>query len=96
MGYGASMSAPRDPDAEAARDLGRGAAIRDVVAGATLLGIGVVSGGASWLGDADGVDVAFDVLGVAWIAWGLGRLIVGRRRGPTSQARPDRRPDPRS
>ena len=77
----------------AARDLGVGAAVRDVVAGAALLAIGLIAGGASWAEGADGVDVAFDLLGVAWILWGVARLVRPRA---TSPGRPDRTPGPRS
>lgn len=64
-----------DPD----REHGRGAALRDILAGAALIGVGLVTGGSTLDGDFDGVDVFFDVLGGAWIAWGLVRLVLIRR-----------------
>lgn len=60
-------------------------AIRDIVAGALLLVIGLLTGG-SWLWSllttgelmaegVDGLDVAFDALGLIWLGWGLARLV---------------------
>lgn len=53
---------------------GRRAAVRDLLAGLGLLGLGALVGGTSLTGRGDGVDVAFDLLAGAWIGWGLFRL----------------------
>jgi hypothetical protein len=60
------------------------AAVRDIVAGAVLVTLGVVTGGTSLFGRGDGIDVAFDVLGAVWIAWGLWRLVRWHRARSTA------------
>lgn len=59
-----------DPSAE----LDKRAAIRDLLLGAALLGVGLVTGGSTLDGRADGIDYVFDGLALGWIAWGLVRL----------------------
>ena len=53
--------------------IGRG--IGDIVAGVVLIGIGLVWGGSIFLGNADVLDVFFDVLGIFWIAKGIYKMI---------------------
>lgn len=61
-----------------ARELGRAAAVRDLVAGLALIGLGVLVGGTSLDGQGDGFDHAFDTLALFWIAWALVRLVRPR------------------
>lgn len=60
-----------DPEGE----LTKRAAIRDLVLGVALLGAGVVTGGSTLDGQADGLDYVFDSLALGWIAWALLRLV---------------------
>ena len=59
-----------DPSAE----LTRRAAIRDLIMGAALIGLGLLTGGSTLDGQADGIDYVFDGLALGLIAWGLARL----------------------
>jgi hypothetical protein len=72
------MSQPDEVDPST--ELTRRAAIRDLVIGAALLGLGLVTGGSTLDGRADGIDYVFDGLALGWIAWALVRL-ARRPRG---------------
>ena len=45
--------------------------IRDIVGGLVLIGIGFAYGGSIFMGTADVIDWAFDILGTFWILKGL-------------------------
>jgi len=62
-------------EVDPADELTRRAAIRDIVLGAALLGVGLLTGGSTLDGRADGIDYVFDGLALGWIAWGLVRLV---------------------
>jgi hypothetical protein len=55
------------------KKIGRG--FGDIVAGVVLIGIGLVWGGSIFLGNADALDVFFDVLGIFWICKGIYKMI---------------------
>jgi hypothetical protein len=55
------------------KKIGRG--IGDIIAGVVLIGIGLVWGGSIFLGNADVLDVFFDVLGIFWICKGVYKMI---------------------
>ena len=74
---------PHEDVVDASAELNRRAAIRDLVIGAALLGLGLVTGGSTLDGRADGIDYVFDGLALGWIAWGLVRLVRGPRRAPS-------------
>jgi hypothetical protein len=69
---------------QAERELHRRAAVRDLVAGAALLGVGWLVGGSSFDGSADGLDYAFDGLAALWIGWALLRLARPPKAAPTA------------
>jgi hypothetical protein len=73
---------PHEDVVDASAELNRRAAIRDLVIGAALLGLGLVTGGSTLDGRADGIDYVFDGLALGWIAWGLVRLVRRPRRAP--------------
>lgn len=73
---------PPEDVVDASAELTRRAAIRDLVIGAALLGLGLVTGGSTLDGRADGIDYVFDGLALGWIAWGLVRLVRRPRRAP--------------
>lgn len=54
------------------------AAVRDLLFGLGLLGVGVLTGGSALDGDADRLDYAFDALALLWIAWAVFRLVRPR------------------
>jgi hypothetical protein len=62
------------------------AAIRDILAGAALLALGLLTRSSSLDGGADGIDYLFDAIGLFWIGWGVFRL-VRRRHNEGSSAR---------
>lgn len=74
------MSASVDRD-EPEREHGLGPALRDVLAGVALLGLGLWTGGSTLDGDFDRLDVFFDALAALWILWGVARLALARRSG---------------
>jgi len=45
--------------------------IRDVVGGLVLIGVGFAYGGSIFMGTADVIDWAFDILGTFWLLKGL-------------------------
>jgi len=45
--------------------------IRDIVGGLVLIGIGFAYGGSIFMGTADVIDWAFDILGTFWVLKGL-------------------------
>ena len=45
--------------------------IRDIVGGVVLIGIGFAYGGSIFMGTADVIDWAFDILGTFWVVKGL-------------------------
>lgn len=57
-------------EVDPADELTRRAAIRDIVLGAALLGVGLLTGGSTLDGRADGIDYVFDGLALGWIARG--------------------------
>lgn len=62
-------------ESDPGRELDLGPALRDVAAGAALIGIGLLTGGSSFDGhDLDRLDVVFDALGGLWMLWGLARV----------------------
>ncbi len=65
--------------ADPQRERANGAALRDALAGALLLGLGVATGGSILDGRADALDYVFDGLGIAWLCWGAVRLAVNAR-----------------
>jgi hypothetical protein len=67
------------PADDPARERRPRAGVRDVIAGAVLLAIGVVTGATSLDGGADGIDYVFDALGTFWIVWGIYRLVSHKR-----------------
>lgn len=69
--------APRPPIEVAERSHQRSAGVRDVVSGLVLIGIGLAYGGSVFMGTANALDWAFDILGTAWVARGLFRLARG-------------------
>lgn len=66
-------------DDDPAREATPAAALRDVVAGALLLALGLVTGTSVLDGRADAIDYVFDGLGVGWIAWGALRFAIRSR-----------------
>jgi hypothetical protein len=64
----------RTDRAQPERELDRGAAIRDLMAGLMLFGLGVQLGGSSLASEPDAMDYGFDVLAALWISWALLRL----------------------
>jgi hypothetical protein len=48
-------------------------ALRDIVAGAVILAIGLFMGGSVFTGDADLLDWIFDLLGIFWLGRGIYR-----------------------
>lgn len=71
-----SEVAPKSPeDVDPTREHALNPAVRDLVAGAVLLGLGLWTGGSSLVGDFDRLDVLFDVLGGVWMLWGLIRIV---------------------
>jgi hypothetical protein len=49
----------------------RKAGVRDLVGGLVLIGIGLAYGGSIFMGTADVIDWAFDLLGTFWLVKGL-------------------------
>jgi hypothetical protein len=67
---------PRPPVPVTERGMQRGAGIRDVLSGLVLIGIGLFYGGSVFTGTANALDWAFDILGTAWVARGVYRLVA--------------------
>jgi hypothetical protein len=61
---------------EAYRDDRRRAGIRDIVGGLVLIGIGFAYGGSIFMGTADVIDWAFDLLGTFWLVKGIYLLVT--------------------
>jgi len=68
------------PSAEDAR---RARGIRDLVGGATLIGIGLLFGGSIFTGDPSLLDWIFDGLGIFWVAKGVYQIATAK---PTASA----------
>lgn len=50
--------------------------IRDIVGGLVLIGIGLAYGGSIFMGTADVIDWAFDLLGTFWLVKGIYMLVT--------------------
>ncbi len=58
------------------KDDRRRTGIRDIVGGLVLIGIGFAYGGSIFMGTADVIDWAFDLLGTFWLAKGIYMLVT--------------------
>ncbi|HEX5136185.1 MAG TPA: hypothetical protein VFY93_04375 [Planctomycetota bacterium] len=73
-----SPPAPQHVAQPSGDDARRAHGIRDLVGGATLIGIGLLFGGSIFTGNPSALDWMFDGLGVFWIAKGVYQIATAK------------------
>lgn len=71
----APRETPRGPEPEQLR---RSQGVRDLIGGATLIGIGLLFGGSIFTGNPSALDWIFDGLGIFWIAKGVYQIATAK------------------
>jgi hypothetical protein len=70
-------------------ELGLWAGVRDMIAGAVLLAIGLATRASTFDGlPSDALDHVFDALAIFWFVWGLARVGFALARGARAADRP--------